>query len=76
MDLVLFATLVVGRHLIATNEQTQRVGCNRNLHAEIGGFQPVELDRQLRLADIEGGVEVDDTGLLFHFGDDSIGVLL
>ena len=57
---VLLAALVVGRHLIAADEQAQRLGRVADLHAEVGRLRPIDLDRQLRLADVQRRVDVDD----------------
>ena len=59
---VLLAAFVVGRHLIAADQQAQRLGRVADLHAEIGRLRPIDLDRQLRLADVQRGVDVDDAG--------------
>ena len=61
---VLLAAFVVGRHLIAADEQAQRLGRIRNLDAEVRRLHPIELHRQLRLADVERRVDVDDARLL------------
>ena len=60
VDLVLFAGLVVGRHLIAADEQSQRFGGVADLHAEVGRLRPIDLHRQLGLADVQRAVDVHD----------------
>ena len=42
VHLVLLAALVVGRHLIAADQQPQRLGRVADLHAEVGGLRPVD----------------------------------
>ena len=57
---VLLAAFVVGRHLIAADQQAQRFGRVADLHAEVRRLRPIDLHRQLRLADVQRRVEVDD----------------
>ena len=57
---VLLAAFVVGRHLIAADEEPQRFGRVADLHAEVGRLRPIDLHRELRLADVQRRVEVDD----------------
>ena len=59
---VLLAALVVGRHLIAADQQPQRFGRVADLHAQVGRLGPIDLHRKLRLADVQRGVDVDDAG--------------
>ena len=59
---VLLAAFVVGRHLIAADQQAQRFGGVADLHAEVGRLRPIDLHRQLRLADVQRRVDVDDAG--------------
>ena len=58
--LVLFSTLVVRRHLIAADEQSERLGRVGNLHAHVGGLGPVDLHRHLGFPRIHRGVDVDE----------------
>ena len=76
VDLVLLAALVVRRDLIAADEQAQRLGGVRDLHAEVRGLEPVEVHGQLRLPDVQRRVEVDHARLLLRLRDDGAGVLL
>ena len=62
VHLVLLAAFVVGRDLVAADEQPQRFGRVADLHAEVGRLRPIELHRQLRLADVQRRVDVDDAG--------------
>ncbi len=59
---VLLAAFVVGRHLIAADQQSQRVGGIGHLHAEVGGLRPIEAHRHLRLADAQRRVHVHEAG--------------
>ena len=64
VHLVLLAGLVVGRHLIAADQQPQRLGRIRALHAEIGGLGPIEPHRHLGLAGAQRRVHVHQAGNL------------
>ena len=59
---VLFAAFVVGRHLVAADQQAQRFGGVADLHAEVRRLRPIDLHRELRLADVERCVHVHDAG--------------
>ena len=61
MNLVLLASLVVGRHLVAAHEQPERFRCVAQLHAEVHRPAAVDPDAQLRLAEVQGRVHVHDT---------------
>ena len=66
MHLVLLAAFVVRRHLIAADQQAQRLGRVSDLHAHVGRLRPIDLHRQLRLADVHRGIDVHDAGQLLH----------
>ena len=53
MNLVLLAAFVVRRHLIAADEEPQRVGRVGDVHAEVGRLRPIDVHRQLGFADVE-----------------------
>ena len=61
---VLLAALIVCGDLVAADQQPQRLGRVGDLDAEVRRLQPVEMDRQLRLADVQRRVDVDDARLL------------
>ena len=63
---VLLAAFVVGRDLIAADQQPQRVGGVRNLDTQVRSLHAIELHRQLRLADVQRRVHVDDPRLLLR----------
>ena len=73
---VLLAPLIVCGHLIAAYQQAQRLGGVRDLHAEVGRLQAIEMHRQLRLADVQRRVEVDDAWLLARLVEHRVGELL
>ena len=66
MHFVLLACLVVGRDRVATDQQSKRIGGVGERHTEIGSLGAVHAYGQLRLAVVEGGVRVHDTGNGLH----------
>ena len=66
VHLVLFAALVIRRHLIASNEQPQRLGRVRHLDAEVRRLQSIQIHREFGLADVQRRVDVDDARLLLR----------
>ena len=76
VHLVLLAALVVSRHLVAADEQPQRLSRIGDLHAEIGRLRPVELHRHLWLAGIQGGVDVNEAGNPLDLGSQRLAVFL
>ena len=76
MHLVLLAGLVERRHLVAGDEQAQRLRRVGHLHAEVGRFRAIEQHRHLGLAGIERGVDVDQAGNRPRLGEQRLAVLL
>ncbi len=64
VHLVLLAAFVVCGDLVAADQQPQRLGRVRDLDAEVRRLQPIEMHRQLRLADVQRRVDVDDARFL------------
>ena len=60
MNLVLFAAFEIRRHLIAADQQPERFGGIGDLYAHVRRLGAIHVDRQLRLADVERRVGVDD----------------
>ena len=76
VHLVLLAPLVVGRHRVAADEQPQRFGGVGERHAEVGRLRPIHAHRQLRLADVERRVGIDDAGNRLHLLEQQLAVRL
>jgi hypothetical protein len=68
--------LIVCGDLVAAHQQAQRLGRVGHLDAEIGRLQAIEVHRQLRLADVQRRVDVDDAVLLRAPVGDRAGELL
>ena len=66
VHLVLLAALVVRRHLVATDQQSQGVGRIRDLDAEVGRLRPVDTHAEFRLAHVQGRVGIDDAWDALH----------
>ena len=69
MDLVLFATFVVGRDGVTPDKKPESVGRVREGDAEICGLRTVDADRHLRLADVQRRVGVDHARDLLDPGE-------
>ena len=67
MHLVLFAALVVGCHLIAADQQTQRFGGIGHFDTEVGGLRAIEPNRPLGPAGVQVGIDVDEAGNLLRY---------
>ena len=59
---VLLAAFVLRRHLIAADQEPQRVRRVANLDAEVRSLRPIHVHRQLRFARVQRRVHVDDAG--------------
>ena len=69
VHLVLLAAFVVGRHLIAADQQPQRFRRIADLHAEVGRLRPIDLHRQLRLAEFSDVSRSTTPGNVFDLVD-------
>jgi len=61
---VLFAALVVGRHLVTADQQAEGFSRIADLHAEIRSLGTIDLNGELRLSDVHRRVGIDDPGNL------------
>ena len=59
---VLLTAVVERRHRVAADEQPQRFGRVADRDAEVGRLRPIDVHRQLRLAEVERRVDVDQPG--------------
>ncbi len=64
VHLVLLAAVVERRHRVAADEQAQRFGRVADRDAEVGGLRSIDVHRQLGLAEVQRGVDVDEAGNL------------